>query len=259
MDVSTALVTGASSGIGAALARRLAREGVTVAIVARRQDRLEEVLAHCRKDAPASRMWAHDLDDVEGSERVAVEAWDELGGVDVLVNNAAIPVRRHISRLTVEELERGMRVNFFSPARMTMALLPRMLDRGRGTIVNVSSMGGRAGIAGEPAYCASKFALSGWSEALAIDLWDSPVRIRLITPGPVDTEIWDVPGNDPPDYDGPKVPPEEVADGIVEAIDSDRFEHFLPDMKGIVEWKATDVDGYLAGVAQFAAAQKAGS
>jgi short-subunit dehydrogenase len=259
MDLAstTALVTGASSGIGAALARALAQRGTTVGIVARREDRLAEVLADCQKTAPDSRMWVHDLDDVKGSERLALEAWDAFGGIGVLVNNAAIPVRHHTLKVTVDEVERAMRVNFLSPARMTLALLPKMMERGEGVIVNVSSMGGRLGIAGEPAYCASKFALCGWSESMAVDLWDTPIKIRLINPGPVDTEIWDAPGNDPADYDGPKVPPEEVAEGIIEAIQGDTFEHYLPDMKSIVEMKTADIDGFMAGVAAFTAQQQA--
>ena len=87
------LVTGASSGIGAALAPILAERGATVGIVARRADRLEEVLERCRKFAPDSRMWAADLGDLARAEQVALEAWDAFGGLDVLVNNAAIPKR----------------------------------------------------------------------------------------------------------------------------------------------------------------------
>ena len=89
-----------------------------------------------------------------------------------------------------------MRVNFFGPMRLTLAVLPRMLARDAGMIVNVSSVGGRLGIIHEAAYCASKFALCGWSESMAVDLHGTGVAVKLIEPGPVDTEIWDQPGND---------------------------------------------------------------
>src|SRR5207302_10876507 len=144
---------------GAALARSLAKRGVTVGLVARRKDRLEEVLEACKAPAPESRIWAADLGDLELAERVALEAWDAFGHLDVLVNNAGIPKRRHVTELSYDEVEEVMRVNFLSPTRMTLALLPKMLERGTGSIVNVSSVAGRLGNPRESAYCASKFAL----------------------------------------------------------------------------------------------------
>jgi short-subunit dehydrogenase len=252
VEGATVLVTGASSGIGAALAPLLAERGATVGVVARREDRLAGVVARCRAHRPASRMWVADLGDTDAAEHLAVRAWDELGGIDVLVNNAAIPRRRRVTDLTVHELRETMAVNFEAPVRMSLAVLPRMLERDRGVIVNVSSFGGRAGIPGEAAYCASKFALAGWSESMQLDLWDTGVDVRLVLPGAIDTEIWDRPGNDPPLYDGPLEPAADVAAGIVAAIEGDRFEHYLPDMKPIAEMKTADVDAFLAGVIAFA-------
>ena len=248
---STALVTGASSGIGAALAKSLARRGVTVGLVARRKDRLEEVLEDCKASAPESRIWAADLGDVELAEQVALEAWDAFGAIDVLVNNAGIPKRRHVTELTYDEVEEVMRVNLLSPTRMTLALLPRMLERGKGSIVNVSSVAGRLGNPRESAYCASKFALCGWSEAMNVDLWDTPIEIRLINPGAIDTEIWDLQGEDAPIYEGEKEPPEGIAEGIVAAIEGDTFEHYIPDMKPFVDAKQADIDGFMAGAVEW--------
>ena len=158
-------MTGASSGIGAALARELAARGDTVALVARRADRLDEVLADCRATAPDSARWAADLSDPAAAADLASQIWDHYGGLDVVVNNAAVPMRRHVTRLTMAEVERTMRINYFSPVAITLAVLPRMLERGSGTIVNVSSLGGRLGITTEAAYSGSKFALAGWSES----------------------------------------------------------------------------------------------
>jgi short-subunit dehydrogenase len=248
---SRVLVTGASSGIGAALAVQLAQQGATVGIVARRADRLADVLERCRAHAPGSRMWVADLGDLELAESVAQGAWDAFGHLDCLVNNAGVPMRRHTTALDYETVEWVMRVNFLAPARMMMAILPEMLARGEGMIVNVSSVAGRLGNANEAAYSASKFALCGWSEATAVDLWDTPIEVRLVNPGPIDTEIWDLPGNDDPFYSGPKISPEEMAQGIIAAMEGDAFEHYVPDMKAFVEAKTSDPDTFLAGMATF--------
>jgi short-subunit dehydrogenase len=246
------LITGASSGIGAALARTLASQGTVVGLIARRAERLEAVLADCRRSSPASQMWVADLADTAYADQLALQAWDELGGIDTLVNNAAVPKRRTVADLDPAEVETVMRVNFFAPMRLTLAVLPRMLARGRGAIVNVSSVGGRLGIIHEAAYCASKFALCGWSESMAVDLHGTGVSVKLIQPGPVDTEIWDQPDNDDPLYNGPKVGAEEVADGIVSALGSNHFEHYLPDLKAVVDAKNADLDAYVAGAAAMA-------
>ena len=98
-----------------------------------------------------------------------------------------------------------MTINYLSPVAMTLALLPAC-SNGAGVIVNVSSLGGRLGIATEAAYCGSKFALAGWSESMAADLHGTGVSVRLVLPGAIETEIWDQPDNDAPLYTGPLVP-----------------------------------------------------
>jgi short-subunit dehydrogenase len=246
------LITGASSGVGAALARELAAQAAVVGLIARRRDRLAEVLAACQETSPDSTTWVADLADTDSVRPLAVAAWDALGGIDVLVNNAAVPKRRAVTALAPSDVESVMAVNFFAPMRMTLAVLPRMLERGDGMIVNVSSVGGRLGIIHESAYCASKFALCGWSESLAVDLHGTGISVKLIEPGPVDTEIWDQPDNDDPLYDGPKFSPEEVAQGIIAALGSDGFEHYVPDMKAVVDLKNADIDAYIAGAAGMA-------
>ena len=254
IEGSTVLVTGASSGIGAALAPQLAERGATVGIVARRADRLEQVLEECRRHAPESRMWAADLGDLERAEAVAIEVWDAFGHLDALVNNAAIAKRVHTLDLTVEDVHHTMDVNFFSPIRMAMALLPRMQARGSGLIVNVSSMGGRLGIVHEAAYCAAKFAMCGWSETARIDLDGTGVEVKLVLPGPIDTEIWEQqPGELPGLYEGPFVSAAECAAAIVAAVERDGFEFYVPEtveggfgsQKDLVVGKTQDVDAFM--------------
>jgi short-subunit dehydrogenase len=253
---SRVLVTGASSGIGAATARLLAKRGATVGIVGRRTDKLSAVLADCQAAAPESRMWVADLGDLDLAEAIALEAWSALGGLDVLINNAAVPKVRPATVLTPADVEHAMRVNFLSPVRMTLKLLPLMLDGTGGVIVNVASVGGRMGIAHEAAYTASKFALTGWSESLAIDLHGTNVAVRLLHPGPIDTDIWDRPGEEHAVYDGPKLPPEIVAEGIVETIAADTFEHYYPDLRAVVVGKDADIDSYIAMSSSFITARE---
>ena len=172
--------------------------------------------------------WTVDLADLDAAEQLIRDASAEFGRVDVLVNNAAIPARIPVPRLTPDDVARVMDVNFHAPVRMTLALLPGWLARGTGCVVNVSSLGGRIPIAQEAAYCASKYALCGWSEVLAVDLHGTGVEVKLVLPGPIDTEIWDQPGNDPAHYDGPLIPAAESAASVVDAIEGTGFEYYAP-------------------------------
>jgi short-subunit dehydrogenase len=259
IEGASILVTGASSGIGAALAPILAERGATVGIVARRADRLAEVLEQCRAFSPESRLWTADLGDLERAEQVALEAWDTFGGLDVLVNNAAIPKRTHITDLTASDVQHVLDVDFHSPARMALAVLPRMLERGPGQIVFVSSTGGRIPIMNESAYCAAKYAMCGFAEAMLIDLTGTPVEVKLVLPGPIETEIWDQPGNEPALIDVEKVSASECAVGIADAIEDDGFEYYVPpifpggvDAKAIAVGKTKSCDQYVRGMGEFA-------
>jgi short-subunit dehydrogenase len=236
----------------------LVDRGAALTLWGRDRAKLESVAARCAASAAETvRTRVVDLADPAAAERAAREDDAEVGGVDVLINNAGAPMRRRVQQLAVEELQRTMTTNFESPARMTMAVLAGMLERDRGVIVNVSSFGGRAGIPAEAAYCASKFALCGWSESLAMDLWHTGVSVRLVVPGAVDTDIWDRPGNDAAHFSGDLEPPETVAAGIIEAITGSdetarRFEHYLPDLRAVAEFKTSSIDDYLAGAVAFA-------
>jgi len=259
LDGARVLVTGASSGIGAALAPILAERGATVGIVARRADRLEAVLAECRKHAAGSQMWAADLGDLARAEQIALDAWDAFGGLDVLVNNAAIPKRTRVTDLTPHDVQYVMDVDFHSPVRMALAVLPRMIERGLGQIMFVSSMGGRIPIPNESAYNAAKYAMCGFAEAMVLDLAGTGVDVKLVLPGPIATEIWDQPDNVPAIMDVEKVPAAECAAGIADAIAGDGFEYYVPpvfpggiDAKAIAVDKTQNCDRHVRGMAEFA-------
>ena len=241
------LVTGASSGIGHALAPMLAERGATLGIAARRAERLHETLALCQEHAPASRLWVVDLSDVDAAVQLVHEAWEAFGGLDCLVNNAAVGKRKLVTDHTAEDLEVVMRTNFMSPIRMNLALLPLMLERGSGTIVNVASGGGRFGIVHESAYCAAKFAMTGWSEVAAMDLADTPIDMKLIQPGAIATEIWVPQPGELPGLPGAEfATAQECATGIIDALETEGFEFFVPaDLKNHVDLKNADMPGWI--------------
>jgi len=247
IDGARILVTGASSGIGEALAPMLAERGAVVAIAARRADRLEATLARCRVHSPQSRMRVVDLSDVEAAVALVGEVWDALGALDCVINNAAVSKRKLLTDHTPEDLDVVMRTNFTSPVRMNMAVVPRMLERGSGTIVNVASGGGRFGIVHESAYCAAKFALTGWSEVAAMDLAGTPIEVKLIQPGAIATAMHVTQPGELPGLPGAEfTTPEECAAGIADALETPGFEFFVPaDLKAHVDMKNADLDAWI--------------
>lgn len=255
------VVTGASSGIGAELAPQLAEAGATkVAVVARRKERLDSVAARVRDAGAEAFVIPADLSDVARAEAVVREAWDAMDGIDCLVNNAAIGKRKHVLDIHRAELEHVLDTDFLSPICMAMVAIEKMLAAGGGLVVNVSSMGGRMGIARESAYCAAKFAMSGWSEAAAMDLWSTPVDVKLVLPGPIETEIWQLqPGELESAYDGPLVSAADCASSIVAAIEGDGFEFYVPPEPypgfkqiDVVIAKTQNIDAMLPVMAQMA-------
>jgi NAD(P)-dependent dehydrogenase (short-subunit alcohol dehydrogenase family) len=242
------LVTGASSGIGAGLARAFAAAGATVGICARREDRLAEVLADCQASAPSSRSWVVDLSELDGIEAFAARVEDELGGVDVLVNNAGIPKRRHALDLTPDVLEAVMAINYQSPARLTLALLPGMVQRGEGRVVTISSVAARLGPPHEAAYSASKAALSAFMESLEVDLDGTGVRFHLLNPGVIDTDLFHLPDNEASMADLEALPVEAVSDAVLQQLDEGTFEVYVPDwFKDVAAGRAKDVGAFIEG------------
>jgi len=249
------VVTGASSGIGAGLASAFAAAGATVGLCARRADRLRDVADACSGGA-----WfrACDLAVAADVDAFAAEVL-ERGGVDVLVNNAGIPKRRHVTALDAETVDRVMTVNFLAPARLTLALLPSLLSPPGGDgarIVNVSSVAAVVSSPGEAAYDASKAALAVWSEAIAVDLWDRGVKVMVVYPGVFDTELFTLADNDP--YTGPLElqPVSVLVDAVVDGLASDAAQVFVPEFfRELAASKAADTGGSLAGTAEWVRSQ----
>jgi len=248
-----ALVTGASSGIGAAIAEGLAAAGATVGICARRTDRLGEVLERCRAHAPDSKMWTVDLADLGAVVPFAQRADEELGGIDLLVNNAGIPKRKMVSALRLDEIDDVMAINYLSPVRLILALLPRMQARGQGAIVNLGSVAARMSPPGETAYSASKAAITAFAEGLATELWGSPISVHVIHPGIIETELFTRPDNDDSFADDIEaLPASTVYDLMVELLRTGTFEGYIPGwFADIASGKAANMQGYLSGAAEY--------
>jgi short-subunit dehydrogenase len=250
----SALVTGASSGIGAVLAEALAAAGARVGLVARRKDRLEQVLARCREHSPDSALWTADLADLDGIADLAAAVERELGGVDVLVNNAGMPKRRRVQDTSPADVEEVMRLNYLSPVRLTLALLPGMIRRGRGHLVAIGSVAARLGPPHEAAYGASKAALTAFWESMAVDLDGTGVQVHVVQPALIaGTELFTLPGNEEPLSDlSDALPPQEVADAVLDLIGGGGFERYVPGwFSEMTSGKAADVDAFVAGVKEW--------
>ena len=246
------LVTGASSGIGEGLAVRLAGLGARVGMCARREPELSAVLKKCQQTSPDSAMWLCDMAIKEEIDMLIEGVLGEFGGVDVLVNNAGIPKRKHITKTDYATVENVMRINFLGPAKLTLALLPSLLEN-QGRIINVSSIAATLSSPGEAAYDASKAALAVFSEAMAVDLWETGVKAMVVYPGVVDTPLFSLPDNDPlPDSAPPKITVAEMVDAILAGVDNDAVEVYAPQwFKDVAVGKAQDPAVFMAGTAQW--------
>jgi NADP-dependent 3-hydroxy acid dehydrogenase YdfG len=184
-----ALITGASSGIGAATAAALASEGAAVAVGARRKDRLDELVAQIEGDGGTAHAFEVDVSD-EGAARGFVEdAAEQLGGVDILVNNAGVMLLGPIGGADTEEWKRMVGVNVLGLLYCTHAALPLMQEGGGGHIVNLSSVAGRTANLGSGVYNLTKWGVNGFSEALRQEVLHSGIRVTIIEPGFVATEL----------------------------------------------------------------------
>ncbi len=183
----TALVTGASRGIGAAIALALDRAGARVGIVARDGTALEAV-ANGLSHAPLT--FVGDLSDPGACTALAGEAEARLGAVDVLVNNAGVAARLPVQELDARLIDWMYAVNVRAPLLMIAALAPGMVRRERGAIINVSSVSAIVGTPRRAAYAATKGAIDAATRSLAIELGPRGIRVNAVAPGAVDTEMW---------------------------------------------------------------------
>jgi short-subunit dehydrogenase len=212
-----ALVTGATGGIGGAVARALHGRGASVVLSGRREALLEELRASLGERAEAVSV---DLAERDGPARLAEAA----GAVDVLVANAALPASGRVEDFEPEQIDRALDVNLRAPVQLTRALLPGMLERGRGHVVFVSSLSGKAASPRSGIYSATKFGLRGFAAGLREDVEPRGIGVTVVFPGFVsDAGFFAESGVRLPPWVGTRTP-EQVAAAVVRGIERDRAE-----------------------------------
>ncbi|WP_367306919.1 3-ketoacyl-ACP reductase [Alicyclobacillus acidocaldarius] len=214
----SAIVTGAGKGIGKAIAEHLAKEGVHLGLIARTESDLNRVADAIRSAYGVSvYTQAADIADRTSIESAIQRLKEQLGSVDVLVNNAGTASFGTVVDMPVEEWERIIRVNLLGTYYATRAVLPHMMERNRGHIVNISSTAGEKGSATTSAYSASKFGLLGFTESLMYEVRKHNIRVIALLPSTVNTDLARNVGLKLGDEDH-QMQPEDVAELVVDAL-----------------------------------------
>ncbi|HBH06357.1 MAG TPA: short chain dehydrogenase [Flavobacteriales bacterium] len=186
---SVVCITGASSGIGEALAYQFAKEGATLALIARRKEVLEQVQSKCLRYTSRCFIFPFDLSKTEELGGLSKEILNKTEKVDILVNNAGIS-QRSLAEETPLEIDRKiMEINFFSAVALTKQLLPSMISKKGGHIVVISSVVGKFGFPMRTAYSASKHAVQGYFESLRAELNPYKIKVTIVSPGRIRTEV----------------------------------------------------------------------
>jgi NADP-dependent 3-hydroxy acid dehydrogenase YdfG len=234
LDGGVALVTGASSGIGAATARALAERGAAVALVGRRRDRLDGVANDITELGAKVVVLEGDLTDPARAEDMVQATIDRLGRLDILVNNAGIMLLGTALHTTTEDWDRMVALNVSAMLHVTHAAVPYLIDaaatspRGVSDIVNVSSTAGRVARPSSSVYNLTKFGANGFTESLRQELLSERVRVSVVAPGTVDTELVDHLGDSIRDAARRQVDsieplrPDDIADAIGYIVTRDR-------------------------------------
>ena len=243
------LVTGASSGIGAALAEGFARAGATVGICARREDRLREVLERVQSHAADSRSGRSTSRTSTRSNRSRAASERGARRHRCAREQRGDPEAAHGHRARSRDRRVRDGNQLLLPIRLILALLPELMERG-GRIVNISSVAARLGPPAEAAYTTSKAALTGWSESMQVDLGiaGSDVRVHVVNPGVIDTDLFHLPDNEESMANIEALPVEAMIEPVLAQLESSTFEIYVPEwFADVVAQKFPDTGSFLAG------------
>lgn len=189
LDGKAALITGAGRGIGRAIAEAFAAQGCAIAAAARTRTEVEAVATSIRDAGGKAIALACDVTDPEQVQNAVGEAHDSFGAIDILVNNAGVALFKPFHELNADEWQRTMDVNLNGAFHCTQAVLPGMMHRRSGRIINISSVAGVKPINKQSAYCASKHALNAMSQVLAMELREYGIAVHAVCPGGVTTQL----------------------------------------------------------------------
>lgn len=231
------LITGASSGIGEQAAEEFAKLHASLVLVSRNEDQLQKIAARLSGYGAKPFVYACDVSSKDQVGRMGKAVLEKFGTVDVLVNNAGFGIYNTVDKITVEEMESQVATNFFGMMYCIKAFLPRMLERRSGHIVNVASVAGSIGIPGMASYCASKFAMLGFSESLHHELRGTGVGVTVVSPIMVRTNFFHHKSfGKMPRYSATSLDPKTVAGAVVRAASSPRLEIIVPQFVRFAVW-----------------------
>jgi uncharacterized protein len=231
------VITGASSGIGAQSAEEFAKLGATVILVSRNEEQLQKIDTKLSKYKTESLVYACDVSDKDQVDKMGKTIIEKFGTIDVLVNNAGFGIYNTVEKTKIDEMESQMSTNFLGMIYCTKAFLPKMLEQRSGHIVNVASVAGSIGIPGMASYCASKFAMLGFSESLFHELKGTGVGITVVSPIMVRTSFFNHESfGKMPRYSITSLDPKTVANAVVKAASSPRLEIVVPQFVRFAIW-----------------------
>jgi short-subunit dehydrogenase len=223
------LITGVSSGIGQRLATDLARLGAKVIGCGRSQERLQETLLEMRRMSPSSNVHVCDVSDHEQVKVMVRKVLSDFGKIDILINNAGFGGYQSLADAPLDSIEAMVRTNFMGAVYCIKEVLPSMMERRAGHIVNISSVAGKIGTPNMASYCATKFALIGLSESLYHELKPLGVHVSVVCPGPVRTKFRLLFDDLAPKAAGFLVlKAEAVSSAVIRAIQRKKFEIIIP-------------------------------